>query len=398
MKKINLVILPLICAALFFSCATTVKATIERPAELDLNGAEELSVIPFQSNADSVSRGIDVTVSIIDLFASIATGRDYAHGKYSDQIEIADQLTHDVTNQFAGSNYIKLVNSSSVEAALRNGTAIPCDVYLTGHISDFQNEIRRKRETVYVEKTVYEHKKPVTKKVKEYKIRFYREISFDVSYQIIDAETNRITASRTHHVYECTSNYDRSNYVPSAVDTVKYDLQSIASTIMRQIQPHYITKTYQLTRDKTKNEQMKAANKLAKNGQIKEAQQLFDSLYKSFHYSEALYNSAVLLAAMQNYTEAKAQLDELISISPTPEAYTALADVNNEIKSLERLNRQKNEQGARRRSPAKKVPHQEAKPEQPSRPRAEPKQDAEPPKPSKKGVFTSDKYDDIEGI
>lgn len=391
MKKFIFNSLSILLAFMLFSCATTVTTTIERPAELDLNGADELSVIPFQSNAGNLEKGIDVTVSVIDLFASIATGHDYAHGKLTDQIEVANYLTNQIVDKFSTTNYMKLIDSSAVQAALNSGSPIPCDVYLTGDITGFSNEIHEKIDYEYEEKKIKVGDEVITKKIKKRVIKYQREVSFDVSYKIIDAETNKITAIRTNHIHQTSYTAERASQVQSTLDCVKYELSGIANTILRQIQPYYVSKTYTLAKDKTKNEQMKTANKLAKNGQLKEAQQLFISLYQSFHYPEALYNSALLLTALQDYQNAKKQLEEYISFNPTAEATRALADVNNEIRNLERLNKQKSEKGSRKR----KAPEQEQAPKKVEKQR--PQNDEPAPKPSKKGVFTSDNTE-IEGI
>lgn len=389
MKKFIFNSLSILLAFMLFSCATTVTTTIERPAELDLNGADELSVIPFQSNVGNFEKGLDVTVSVIDLFASIATGHDYAHGKFSDQIDVANYLTNQIVDKFSTTNYMKLIDSSAVQAALKSGSPIPCDVYLTGDITNFTNDIREKIDYEYVEKKVEVDGEIVTKKIKKRVIKYQREVSFDVSYKIIDAETNKITAIRTNHIHQTSYTAERASQVQSTLDCVKYELSGIANTILRQIQPYYVSKTYTLAKDKTKNEQMKTANKLAKNGQLKEAQQLFISLYQSFHYPEALYNSALLLTALHDYQNAKKQLEEYISFNSSSDAIHALADVNNEIKNLERLNRQKAEKGSRKR----KAPEQAPKKVEKQRPQ----NDKPAPKPSKKGVFTSDNTE-IEGI
>lgn len=389
MKKFIFNSLSILLAFMLFSCATTVSTTIERPAELDLNGADELSVIPFQSNVGNFEKGLDVTVSVIDLFASIATGHDYAHGKFSDQIDVANYLTNQIVDKFSTTNYMKLIDSSAVQAALNSGSPIPCDVYLTGDITNFTNEIREKIDYEYVEKKVEVDGEIVTKKIKKRVIKYQREVSFDVSYKIIDAETNKITAIRTNHIHQTSYTAERASQVQSTLDCVKYELSGIANTILRQIQPYYVSKTYTLAKDKTKNEQMKTANKLAKNGQLKEAQQLFISLYQSFHYPEALYNSALLLTALHDYQNAKKQLEEYISFNSSSDAIQALADVNNEIKNLERLNRQKAEKGSRKKNvPAKATQKKET---------PKPQNDEPAPKPSKKGVFTSDNTE-IEGI
>lgn len=376
--------------SIFFSCATTVRTTIERPAELDLNGAEELSIIPFQTSAGDFEKGIDITVSVIDLFASIATGHNITHGKLTDQVEIADYLTREIESSFSQSNYMKLVPSSAVQSAITSGTAIPCDVYLTGNISNFKNDINKTYDFEYVEVKVFEDGEIVRKKEKRKVLKFYREVSFDVYYKIIDADTNRITSVQTEHVHKTSSNADKSYQVESALECVKYQLQSISSQILRQIQPYYVTKTYTLLKDKTKNEQMKTANQLAKKGLLKESQKLFESLYNEFRYPEALYNSAIVLVTLHEYEKARDQLNTLISISPSSDAYAALDDVQKEINQRERLKQQKNLKG-KRNSGAKKNSEKQNQ-------NSKPVKQEKPVTPQKSGIFSSDYDDDIEDL
>ena len=67
--KNNILSVFILSVFLLTSCATTVKTTVKRPAELDLNGANSISVLPIQTQQYSSVLGVlDDVYNILSFF------------------------------------------------------------------------------------------------------------------------------------------------------------------------------------------------------------------------------------------------------------------------------------------------------------------------------------------
>lgn len=320
-KKIFLILS--LCAAVFLtSCSTTIHAVIQRPAELDLNGAETISVLPFQINdKGNITQNIAVIGDVITFFNTLD---NYSNGSY----DVADYLTRSLEQRISGSDYLSLVYSQAVKSAIDNGKRAPCDVYLTGVVSSYKNEI------VQTSRSVKENGE--TKKVPYY----YREVSFSLTYQIVDSATNRIIASRTEDILAHSAEEELQEDLPDAMRTIKPKLDEAVQKIMKQIQPYSETKYIALLKDKTKDPDMKTADKYAKNGLLTSARDLYLRLYQTRGYFEAGYNAAIILEAQGNYREAYEEMQDLVFKYNDRRAVSALNDIQYEIDSQDMLKKQ----------------------------------------------------------
>ena len=106
-----------------FSCATTVNVNLTRPAQLDLNGARTIAVLPFKPayyyKEYETSLGKEI---LINTFYQIFKIKD------PDEQLVIDSLYSQIEHGLLNSPYIKLVSADSVEKALRKGTLNPADV------------------------------------------------------------------------------------------------------------------------------------------------------------------------------------------------------------------------------------------------------------------------------
>jgi len=130
MKNLVKIVTILLVSLLAFSCASSLSATRTRPAELDLNGANSIAVLPFQVNSKQTE-----VVNILGLFAFTVGNTN------SDEVKLASEVTNAVQEMFLNSGYMQVVGSQRVQEALQGNTAIPCDVYISGSILEFSNKI-----------------------------------------------------------------------------------------------------------------------------------------------------------------------------------------------------------------------------------------------------------------
>ncbi len=303
------------------SCSTTIHATIERPAELDLNGADTIAILPIQISENGLFQNSGVIGDIYGFFNTIKNINNEA-------FDVADYITRSLEQSLSYSNYIDLVYSEAVKGALSCGQPAPCDVYLTGTITNYTNEIKKVERKVKVEGV---------EQIVEY---FYREVDFDLTYQVIDATTNRIISVNNVGIDEKSYEEEKLSDVPDAMKTVRYELDSMVEDIMRQLQPYTVVKSISLLKDKSKDPDMKTADALAKRGLLEASRDMYLELYETRYYFEAGYNAAVILEALGDLDGAYAEMQVIAKKSGDKRAISALNDIQRELDSRDKLKKQ----------------------------------------------------------
>lgn len=306
-KKFSFIALALLSFSLI-SCATKVSAERQRPAELDLNGANSISVLPLQTSPyDS-----DEFISFMEFFF---------YGNDNDpKREIAQYFTTGLQDELLNSEYLTVIGSKRVEEAIRNGNDIPCDVYLTGYITNWDNKIVTD-----------------TRKDSEGE-RYYiytREVNFTIVYQVIDAETGRIISNKRKYISDSSISYERKHELPEPFDLVKSDLNSLIRTIMRQLQPYYETKTISLLKVKVKNPKVDYADSLIKAHDYATAKDVYLELYNSTGSFEAGFNAASIMQILGDFEDAEKLMSKLYEQSGNKKASKALSDIRKEMSLTE---------------------------------------------------------------
>lgn len=322
-KKLSLFAVFVFFVMILASCSTTIHATIERPAELDLNGAKTMAVLPFQ--VDDNSMGGFQTVLV---FGDITNFFNKLNNSQNGSSDAANYLTRQLEQGITGSRYVELVYSDAVKGALDSGRKAPCDVYLTGYITKYNNEIKETKHTVKVDG-------------KDVKVPYYhREVSFTLTYQIVDSETNRVISSKYSDIYASSEELEKPEELPDPMKTIRSELDGRVAAIMRQIQPYTETKYISLLKDKSKDPDMKTADKYVKNGLLDAGRELYLKLYQTRGYFEAGYNAAIILEAQGYYEEAYEEMDELVRRFGDKRAVSALNDILYEMNSRQTLQQQ----------------------------------------------------------
>ena len=319
---------------LMASCATTVNVKLTRPAQLDLNGARTVAVLPFKPY--SYYREYDVNIGrqiIINTFYQIFDIRD------PDEQLALDSLRTQIERGLMDSPYIKLVSSDSVERALRKGTLNPADVYLTGGVSYFDVDDRRIEERKLIKAANGNQKA-------EYAIVAYwkREVSFVFRYQIVDSSTDTIIATGDYRCNTTSSSYESRKALPSAYSLLDPDIRKAARKILQELQPYTVTKTIKLlepkTKDKALKERMKIVDEMAENSQIEKASAEFSKIYEETGLLEAGYNAAILQEALGNLSKAEQMMTALYNEYPDNRVAKGLSDIQYEIKMANKLKKQ----------------------------------------------------------
>lgn len=305
------------CALLLTGCATRVSAVVQRPAELDLNGAKTIAILPFQEE----NRG-EITGSFFTFI--FMPGRERTEKR-----EIAEFLTDKITGSVAQSGFFDLISSSVVENSIKSNEEAPCDVYLTGHLDGYRSRIEE-------QKVKHEDKDGNV----YYTYAYRMKVAFTLVYQIIDAQTHKVISHSSERI-ECQSyDVDSRASIPSAFSVVRGEVEHAANRLLRKIQPYNELVSLKLLKDKTKNPVMKQADTLAKNRMFEQAEELFLQVYDDLGLMEAGYNAALLAQIQGKLREAEALMKKIADETRDPKAYGALSNIKAEIAKAEKLRSQ----------------------------------------------------------
>ncbi len=319
---------------LFFSCASTVNVRLTRPAQLDLNGAQTISVLPFKPC--SYYKEYDTYLGaelLINSFYQIFEIED------PDESSLLNVLKSGIERGLLDSPYISLVNSSEVLRAQKNGHLNPADVYLTGEMTyfDVSDDSWEERKLL---KSAEGNRKA------EYEIITYwqREVEFTFRYQVVDSYDNHVISYREIHRNCSSDSYRRRGDLPSAYSIAEYTVRTAAKTILKELQPYSVIKSIKLldakTKDKVLKERMKTADKLASDGLIKEALDSFFDIYEESGLVEAGYNAAILTEALGKLSDAESMMLALYEKTHDSRVAKGLADIRYEINQANRLKNQ----------------------------------------------------------
>lgn len=324
-----------ICIFLLFvllvtSCATTINVKVLRPAELDLNGAQTISVLPIKPHEYYEIRddatGSEIVVGVFfQIFDRVGP----------EEKRCIDRLQYEIENGLMDSPYIDLVSSTAVSSAIKRGKTIPADVYLTGEVTRFDifDEMIERR--VKVREGDGDRKAEY-----EYVHDYCRNVKMNLRYQIVDSASGKIISVKRMELRNTSSYYSHLRDLPSAYSILEYDINRAARKILKELQPYNTTKTITLLKDKSKNPDFKNADKLAKDGHLVESYEAFSDIYAATDMMEAGYNAAIILEALGNLSDAEKLMMKLYKKYPVTEVKNGLSDIQNEIKQAKKLKTQ----------------------------------------------------------
>ena len=304
--------------ALLTGCATSIPMTVTRPAELNLNGAKSVAVLPTQTELQSEY----TPVGILGLFT---VKSEKASKENLEKSTIASQFTNELLSNLMNDGYMYVVGGKFVENALTNGTDIPCDIYITGELASFEESIRSDSYTNEEGEKYYKYEK---------------QVDVTINYKIIDAKTNKILSIKSKKLSNKSSQYEYKSSLPSASSIIHTNVENLAKAIMKELRPY--TETYYITllSDKTKDESMKLANQYAKNKKYDLAYQTFMECYEANGYYEAGYNAACLLEVLGDLYNAETLMKDVYQKTSEKKAAKTLQHIREEIKYKEKLDAQ----------------------------------------------------------
>lgn len=387
----------------FCGCATTVRFNVIRPAELDLNGAKTIAVLPLKQPSQTYNSYRRDSKSFLFDFYDFLLGIE----RYDPELQrISDYVKNGIENGLYSAAYIKPVSSEATIEYLRgNRKENPADVYLIGEIIDYRVDDRRfERKRRIPPQNPPAHNpnqnpnppapkpsepKPMPSPVshqnppsrpnphpgmnpvpksnpspvhsnpnhpKTYEpvrlapnefIRgdyiiseeWERRVQFNIRYQIVSGSTDEIIAIKTEYVSGTSSRRDRPQELPPPFVLVENRLSYVVKDILQALQPYSEYKTLSLLSYKD-HAGMKVADSLADDGYFARSYEAFYEIYKNEKIFEAGYNSVILLEAQGKFEEAEQLAEEIAATMPDEKIFSALSDIRYELNSAKKLEKQ----------------------------------------------------------
>lgn len=336
-----------VCAVfvfLFCSCSTTLKMNVTRPAKLDLNGAKSIGVLPFSKSSrfPFYSSGLSIG-SEFESYSKVS----------SVEQQVLNYIHSELEKGLMSSPYVSLINSSAVKNALRNHGKNPADVYISGEMvtfNVFDSEKIVKKEFNAEDEEKNNDKNVVSQDFLDgqapikpefiYEKFYIREVLLVFNYQVVDGSNDNVLFFDTLKINHRSDPMESLKDLPDPYSMVLYDLQDFVSSFLQKLQPYNITRTITLLDDKTKNPQMERADKLAKDGYLKESYNTFYDVYKKCGLFEAGYNAAMILMVSGDLNGAEALMGDVYNNTGNIKASQALSDIMNEIRQNKILKNQ----------------------------------------------------------
>lgn len=329
MKKTVLsIISAALCAALIFTgCQTEVETKIERPAVLDVKNSTTVAVMPFKGSAEMAKLLDDGTYNV-NLYRNI-DGLTSNPLKVDDEQRVMAAITDALINDFEKTGRFTVVPSRQVTQAEAAGKKAPADLVITGGLTYFGTALQKEqRQTTdkkggNVRHTTY----------------YWRDITLSVVYSVLETKTNTLLDNREAKYTLSSEPTPERSFVPEATDMAISKVKELSKSIVKDFLPY--TEDVALSLLFHKDTTMKTASTNAQLGKIDLAIEQFQRIYDNKGYFEAGYNKAVLLQANGELEEAYALMKEVYARFNDDKAKRALAVLEQEISSKDKLKTQK---------------------------------------------------------
>ena len=306
MKNKQRILFLLLFQVLSISCATVVKFELERPPLVDLRGKSKITVIPLEWTDQ---------------------------GSYN---YLAGDVTRALASGVRRASFFHYVNPS----VLRNMNSANywqhVDVYITGRIVNVTREdtTERREETSGDEKVT--------------KTYITRTVTVIVSYQYISAidgevlgvfdktEIEQVTIDYTKKAGNFWGNLLTeviNSIVPSRRELSRKAVQGLSVNMYRELNPWTTKEVRRIQKSTTKDKRFNEAQKLVRRKRYLSALEIYKQLYEETGSIVAGFNSALLLQANGQFTDALELLNNL-NERITTDGLLASLFITDEIKEV----------------------------------------------------------------
>ena len=278
MRRLSAVLILVSILCLLSSCATinsskTVSGV--HPANVDLNGAKSITVMPF--TVDSKAQLSGQTGA-----AEAQTAADYIRECLIAELEKSKNLKYKTSG---------------------------ADVAISGRI------------TKYIVETEKTGTGP----------GFIRSVVAAVEYDIQNTKSSTILAKNNTSISAESKAYAAEKRLPAAYTLIEPKLPRISTVILQDVQPYTIVNRISLIKVK-RNRAMRRAYKLFAEGRYSDSMQSYLEIYKNTNLFEAGYNAARLMQIKGDLESAKKLSTELFTKFKDTRAANVLHEIENQQK------------------------------------------------------------------
>ncbi|MBR4824201.1 MAG: hypothetical protein IKZ86_05330 [Spirochaetaceae bacterium] len=278
MRRLSAVLILVSILCLLSSCATinsskTVSGV--HPANVDLNGAKTITVMPF--TVDSKAQLSGQTGA-----AEAQTAADYIRECLIAELEKSKNLKYKTSG---------------------------ADVAISGRITKY----------------IVETEKTGTGS------GFIRSVVAAVEYDIQNTKSSTILAKNNTSISAESKAYAAEKRLPAAYTLIEPKLPRISTVILQDVQPYTIVNRISLIKVK-RNRAMRRAYKLFAEGRYSDSMQSYLEIYKNTNLFEAGYNAARLMQIKGDLESAKKLSTELFTKFKDTRAANVLHEIENQQK------------------------------------------------------------------
>ncbi|MBO4729036.1 MAG: hypothetical protein J5631_11490 [Spirochaetaceae bacterium] len=278
MRRLSAVLILVSILCLLSSCATinsskTVSGV--HPANVDLNGAKSITVMPF--TVDSKAQLSGQTGA-----AEAQTAADYIRECLIAELEKSKNLKYKTSG---------------------------ADVAISGRITKY----------------IVETEKTGTGS------GFIRSVVAAVEYDIQNTKSSAILAKNNTSISAESKAYAAEKRLPAAYTLIEPKLPRISTVILQDVQPYTIVNRISLIKVK-RNRAMRRAYKLFAEGRYSDSMQSYLEIYKNTNLFEAGYNAARLMQIKGDLESAKKLSTELFTKFKDTRAANVLHEIENQQK------------------------------------------------------------------
>jgi len=336
-RTIRIVAVAVGCLALL-SCATSVRVTVTKPAEINMAGNRVVAVLDFRYPDDRGWSGAELFRWAI----SRLTGVELYREKSVEQ-RVAQYATTQVMATLLDTGYFQLVGPAEVAAALRGridantspsdvGAAVRAQAIVQGELFRLESaEERWVREDTRTD--------PATgAEIKESVPMVNRRVDVGLSYQVINTRSGLVVAARSFEGSdEVDAEASHRHRLPPVEDLYKSVIDTFLPAMARQLAPYQVAERRSLMRDRSRDPRVAHGEQLVRAGLHEEALAVFLEAWAASGRLAAGYDAAILYEITGRLPEALAQMGEVLQATGDRKAARAYQRLREAVDERQRL-------------------------------------------------------------
>ncbi|NCB02369.1 MAG: hypothetical protein EOM67_09420 [Spirochaetia bacterium] len=345
MKKITYVfLLMLVTILVFTSCATSVATQYMVPATYDMSSYRNLAIVsatPFRFKA------YDVPNPIVRDMSGTSPIKVYSGYSLNSEKEMSEYLTSKVVAEANRTSYFTTLNPASADSLINRPNALVDRGYealltMWTEYIDIEEYISSREEKTLIQPEV------IGDPVEEVITLVYsleQKVSIQFGWEVKDLKTNAVLGSGTFRdsqsdTTKLNTEGNSTIYAPRLQPVMNSLASRFSSTIFSQLVPTTKTQYITLMKNDPKNNRAEVAYEYVKNGNMKDALDVFENEWNKRDHIPSAYNAALILEALNQRSDAIKLLEKVYSQSGNTKIRTLLQGMKSRLSSTNQAEKQ----------------------------------------------------------